>query len=257
MKRRSLKNLESTLVVERHKFLCTFSSQNPENFLTPNNSQVLPILDPKILDEKLGTIRESWSKATVSSTMESSTSTAQEAEEEPQSPKMPHEMVSVSTQHWEGQSGDGVTGKGFGRHLVTLQVARRPPFKHTPYVTYPKAELVEGVDSSFYRVSSSFEWNSQHNFPWANPTLVRHHPLTQVVSNPELSQVHVHWVKESPSESLVLIFQRRVWGSKKRGRHLWLESVSLVMPPPGRRPDAGKGLMKWRRWHLNLVKGQC
>uniref|UniRef100_A0A452SHE0 Coiled-coil domain containing 33 n=1 Tax=Ursus americanus TaxID=9643 RepID=A0A452SHE0_URSAM len=34
----------------------------PENFLTPNNSQVLPILDPKILDEKLGTIRESWSK---------------------------------------------------------------------------------------------------------------------------------------------------------------------------------------------------
>ncbi|XP_025327982.3 coiled-coil domain-containing protein 33 isoform X2 [Canis lupus dingo] len=68
------------------------SSENPENFLTPNNSQVLPILDPKILDEKLGTIRESWSKATVSSTMESSTSTAQEAEEEPQSPKMPHEM---------------------------------------------------------------------------------------------------------------------------------------------------------------------
>ncbi|XP_077737993.1 coiled-coil domain-containing protein 33 isoform X2 [Canis aureus] len=68
------------------------SSENPENFLTPNNSQVLPILDPKILDEKLGTIRESWSKATVSSTMESSTSTTQEAEEEPQSPKMPHEM---------------------------------------------------------------------------------------------------------------------------------------------------------------------
>uniref|UniRef100_A0A8C0QUW2 Coiled-coil domain containing 33 n=1 Tax=Canis lupus dingo TaxID=286419 RepID=A0A8C0QUW2_CANLU len=60
---------------------------NPENFLTPNNSQVLPILDPKILDEKLGTIRESWSKATVSSTMESSTSTAQEAEEEPLAPR--------------------------------------------------------------------------------------------------------------------------------------------------------------------------
>ncbi|XP_072602111.1 coiled-coil domain-containing protein 33 isoform X5 [Vulpes vulpes] len=68
------------------------SSENPENFLTPNNSQVLPILDPKILDEKLGTIRESWSKATVSSTMESSTSTSQEAEVEPQLPKMSHEM---------------------------------------------------------------------------------------------------------------------------------------------------------------------
>ncbi|XP_007446776.1 PREDICTED: coiled-coil domain-containing protein 33 [Lipotes vexillifer] len=60
------------------------SSERPENFLTPNNSKVLPILDPKILDEKLGTIRESWSKATVSSTIGSNTSTSQEAEEEPQ-----------------------------------------------------------------------------------------------------------------------------------------------------------------------------
>ncbi|XP_073733458.1 coiled-coil domain-containing protein 33 isoform X1 [Callorhinus ursinus] len=68
------------------------SSEKPENFLTPNNSQVLPILDPKILDEKLGTIRESWSKATVSSTMDSSTSTSQETEIEPQAPKMSHEM---------------------------------------------------------------------------------------------------------------------------------------------------------------------
>ncbi|XP_072807110.1 coiled-coil domain-containing protein 33 isoform X2 [Vicugna pacos] len=67
------------------------SSERPENFLTPNNSKVLPILDPKILDEKLGTIRESWSKATVSSTIGSSTSTSQEAEEEPQLPRMSHE----------------------------------------------------------------------------------------------------------------------------------------------------------------------
>ncbi|XDA85944.1 hypothetical protein R6Z07F_015701 [Ovis aries] len=35
----------------------------PEN-LTPNYSKGLPVLDPKILDEKLGVIREFWSKAT-------------------------------------------------------------------------------------------------------------------------------------------------------------------------------------------------
>ncbi|EQB78080.1 coiled-coil domain-containing protein 33 [Camelus ferus] len=67
------------------------SSERPENFLTPNSSKALPILDPKILDEKLGTIRESWSKAAVSSTIGSSTPTSQEAEEEPQLPKMSHE----------------------------------------------------------------------------------------------------------------------------------------------------------------------
>uniref|UniRef100_I3LYH7 Coiled-coil domain containing 33 n=1 Tax=Ictidomys tridecemlineatus TaxID=43179 RepID=I3LYH7_ICTTR len=49
------------------------SSERPENFLTPHSSKVLPILDPKILDEKLGTIRESWFD-----------STSQEFEEEPQ-----------------------------------------------------------------------------------------------------------------------------------------------------------------------------
>ncbi|XP_006153430.1 coiled-coil domain-containing protein 33 isoform X1 [Tupaia chinensis] len=58
--------------------------QRPENFLTPSNSKALPSLDPKILEEKLGTIRESWSKATVSSVLDSSTSTSQGAEEEPQ-----------------------------------------------------------------------------------------------------------------------------------------------------------------------------
>ncbi|XP_032198352.1 coiled-coil domain-containing protein 33 isoform X1 [Mustela erminea] len=68
------------------------SSEKPEDFLTPNSSQVLPILDPKILDEKLGTIRESWSKATVSSSMDSNPSTSQETEIEPQVPKMSHEM---------------------------------------------------------------------------------------------------------------------------------------------------------------------
>ncbi|XP_006088003.1 coiled-coil domain-containing protein 33 [Myotis lucifugus] len=68
------------------------SSERPENFLTPNNSKVLPTLDPKILEEKLGSIHESWSKATVSSTVNSSTSICQEAEGEPQMPQMPHEM---------------------------------------------------------------------------------------------------------------------------------------------------------------------
>uniref|UniRef100_A0A8C0XHK6 C2 domain-containing protein n=1 Tax=Castor canadensis TaxID=51338 RepID=A0A8C0XHK6_CASCN len=59
------------------------SSERPENFLTPNNSKVLPTLDPKILDEKLGTIRESWSRTTVNST--------QEAEEESQVPEISHD----------------------------------------------------------------------------------------------------------------------------------------------------------------------
>ncbi|GAB5572292.1 coiled-coil domain-containing protein 33 isoform X1 [Prionailurus iriomotensis] len=66
------------------------SSEKPENFLTPNNSKVLPILDPKILDEKLGTIHAS--NTLVSSTMDCSTSASQEAEEEPLVPKMSHEM---------------------------------------------------------------------------------------------------------------------------------------------------------------------
>ncbi|ELK37768.1 Coiled-coil domain-containing protein 33 [Myotis davidii] len=69
------------------------SSERPENFLTPNNSKVLPTLDPKILDETLGSIHESWSKATVSSTMNSSTSICQEAEGEPQRPQMSQEKV--------------------------------------------------------------------------------------------------------------------------------------------------------------------
>ncbi|XP_049469815.1 coiled-coil domain-containing protein 33 [Panthera uncia] len=66
------------------------SSEKPENFLTPNNSKVLPILDPKILDEKLGTINAS--NNLVSSTMDCSTSASQEAEEEPLVPKISHEM---------------------------------------------------------------------------------------------------------------------------------------------------------------------
>lgn len=71
---------------ETQTFLCTCSFHRPENVLTPNNSKVLPILDPNILDEKLGSIHESWSKATVSSRMDSSTSSCQEAEEAPQVP---------------------------------------------------------------------------------------------------------------------------------------------------------------------------
>ncbi|XP_045306747.1 coiled-coil domain-containing protein 33-like [Leopardus geoffroyi] len=66
------------------------SSEKPENFLTPNNSKALPILDPKILDEKLGTIHAS--NTLVSSTMDCNTSASQEAEEEPLVPKISHEM---------------------------------------------------------------------------------------------------------------------------------------------------------------------
>ncbi|KAF6129195.1 coiled-coil domain containing 33 [Phyllostomus discolor] len=67
------------------------SSERPENFLTPNNSKVLPILHPQILDEKLSSNRESWSKATVSPRRNSSTSTCQAEEEEPRRPLMSHE----------------------------------------------------------------------------------------------------------------------------------------------------------------------
>uniref|UniRef100_G1RWB3 Coiled-coil domain containing 33 n=1 Tax=Nomascus leucogenys TaxID=61853 RepID=G1RWB3_NOMLE len=81
----SLKTIKKGPVL---KFLCTFSSQRPENSLTPNNNKALPTLDPKILDEKLGTIQESWSKDTVSSTMDLSMSTPWEAEEEPLVPEM-------------------------------------------------------------------------------------------------------------------------------------------------------------------------
>ncbi|XP_059123972.1 coiled-coil domain-containing protein 33 isoform X1 [Peromyscus eremicus] len=49
------------------------SSERPENFLTPNKSKALPTLNPKILDENLGAIRESWSM--------SSSESSQEAEE--------------------------------------------------------------------------------------------------------------------------------------------------------------------------------
>ncbi|XDB62309.1 hypothetical protein AB1E18_015654 [Capra hircus] len=59
------------------------SPSMPEN-LTPNYSKGLPVLDPKILDEKLGVIREFWCKATVSCMIGSITSTWQETEAESQ-----------------------------------------------------------------------------------------------------------------------------------------------------------------------------
>ncbi|XP_038937401.1 coiled-coil domain-containing protein 33 isoform X1 [Rattus norvegicus] len=46
------------------------SSERPENFLTPNNSKTLPTLNPKILDENLGAIRESWSVSSLDSSQE-------------------------------------------------------------------------------------------------------------------------------------------------------------------------------------------
>ncbi|XP_021028168.1 coiled-coil domain-containing protein 33 isoform X1 [Mus caroli] len=42
----------------------------PENFLTPNNSKALPTVNPKILDENLGAIRESWSMSSLDSAQE-------------------------------------------------------------------------------------------------------------------------------------------------------------------------------------------
>ncbi|KAM6202437.1 LOW QUALITY PROTEIN: coiled-coil domain-containing protein 33 [Rhynchocyon petersi] len=67
------------------------SSERPDNFLTSSNSKLLPTLDPKILDDNLGTIYESWSKSTVSSNMDSSTSFPPEAEEELRVPEMSNE----------------------------------------------------------------------------------------------------------------------------------------------------------------------
>ncbi|XP_040824413.1 coiled-coil domain-containing protein 33 [Ochotona curzoniae] len=66
-----------------------FTSERPENVLTPNSSKVLPILDTQILDEKLGTIRESWSKTMVNSTSteNSNPASSQGAEEEPLGPE--------------------------------------------------------------------------------------------------------------------------------------------------------------------------
>ncbi|XP_037689374.1 coiled-coil domain-containing protein 33 [Choloepus didactylus] len=67
------------------------SSERPETFLTLSNSKILPTLDPRILDEKLGTIRESWSKSSVSATAEPSTPGSQGAEEVPLVPETPRE----------------------------------------------------------------------------------------------------------------------------------------------------------------------
>ena len=64
--------------------------------MTPNSSKGLPILDPKILDEKLGAIREFWFKAMVSSMTVPIIFTWQETEAESQVPKVSQEMVKVS-----------------------------------------------------------------------------------------------------------------------------------------------------------------
>ncbi|XP_069898809.1 coiled-coil domain-containing protein 33 isoform X6 [Dipodomys merriami] len=64
------------------------SSERPEHFLTPGIVKNLPILDLKILDEKLGSIRESWSKLSVNA---ASPSAIQELEEEPQVLELPQD----------------------------------------------------------------------------------------------------------------------------------------------------------------------
>ncbi|XP_012867377.1 PREDICTED: coiled-coil domain-containing protein 33 [Dipodomys ordii] len=60
----------------------------PEHFLTPGIVKNLPILDLKILDEKLGSIRESWSKLSVNV---ASPSSIRELEEEPQVLELPQD----------------------------------------------------------------------------------------------------------------------------------------------------------------------
>ncbi|CAI9157880.1 unnamed protein product [Rangifer tarandus platyrhynchus] len=67
-----------------------------ENVLTPNNNKGLPILDPKISDEKLGAIRGFWFKAMVSSRTVPIIFTWQETEAESQVPKVSQETVNVS-----------------------------------------------------------------------------------------------------------------------------------------------------------------
>ncbi|CAM9734339.1 unnamed protein product [Rangifer tarandus platyrhynchus] len=62
-----------------------------ENVLTPNNNKGLPILDPKISDEKLGAIRGFWFKAMVSSRTVPIIFTWQETEAESQVPKVSQE----------------------------------------------------------------------------------------------------------------------------------------------------------------------
>lgn len=76
--------------------LCTFSPHRQENVLTPNYSKGLPVLDPKISDEKLGVIREFWFKAMVSSMTVPIIFTWQETEAKFQVPKLSGEMVNVS-----------------------------------------------------------------------------------------------------------------------------------------------------------------
>lgn len=76
--------------------LCTFSPHRQENILTPNYSKGLPVLDPKISDEKLGVIREFWFKAMVSSMTVPIIFTWQETEAKSQVPKLSGETVNVS-----------------------------------------------------------------------------------------------------------------------------------------------------------------
>lgn len=66
--------------------------------MTPNNSKALPTLNPKILDENLGAIRESWSMSSLDS--------SQEAEE-----LQPRDVVSASPEDTEDLRYDGVMGR--------------------------------------------------------------------------------------------------------------------------------------------------
>ncbi|XP_037601447.1 coiled-coil domain-containing protein 33-like [Cebus imitator] len=128
-----------------------FSSERPENFLTPNNSKALPTLDPKILDEKLGTIRESWSKATVSSTMDLSTSTPQEVEEEPLVPEMSRD-----------------TRVPWGTLL--RKILRKGPREGHQSIGKPKAPSFQDLTSST---------DSLLIFPWHFCTFLEHVPLDE------------------------------------------------------------------------------
>ncbi|XP_055984708.1 coiled-coil domain-containing protein 33 [Sorex fumeus] len=65
--------------------------EKPETFLTPSNTQFLPVVDSNILDENLGSIRESWSKSRVVAGQDLATSPPAEEEQKPVPPLLDHD----------------------------------------------------------------------------------------------------------------------------------------------------------------------
>ncbi|KAG8514531.1 Coiled-coil domain-containing protein 33 [Galemys pyrenaicus] len=147
------------------------SSKRPENFLTPNNSTSLPILDPKILDEKLGTIRESWSKTPASST------TSRETEEETRVPETSRETVSVSLQAQGGHGQGGLAAACGPAPLIRWQ--------RIPWGALLRKVLRRGPRHSRWRSGKPGSSSSQNLplsadslliFPWHFCTFLEHVP---------------------------------------------------------------------------------